>query len=72
MIDTDKVEVAKDGSLSGLTDQIDAVKKSDGYLFNSEEKPDQVRINPGFKDNGNNGSDNLTSKIADRLAKAEE
>lgn len=73
LIDTDKVEVAKDGSLSGLTEQIDAVKKSDSYLFDSDaNKAKQVRINPGFKDNGNDDPDNLTSKIAARLANAEE
>lgn len=73
LIDTDKVEVAKDGSLSGLTDQIDAVKKSDGYLFDGDAaKAKQVRVNPGFKDNGNGSSDNITNKIAARLANAEE
>ena len=73
LIDTDKVEVAKDGSLSGLTDQIDAVKKSDGYLFDGDAaKAKQVRVNPGFKDNGNSSSDNITNKIAARLANAEE
>jgi SMC interacting uncharacterized protein involved in chromosome segregation len=72
LIDTDKVEVGKDGNLSGLTDQIDAVKKSDGYLFDGDStNGKQVRINPGFKDNGNDGSDNLASKIAVRLANAE-
>lgn len=73
LIDTGKVEVAKDGSLSGLTDQIDAVKKSDGYLFDGDAaKAKQVRVNSGFKDNGNGGSDNITNKIAARLANAEE
>ncbi|WP_278589452.1 phage scaffolding protein [Limosilactobacillus pontis] len=71
LIDTDKISVAKDGSLSGLDEQIDAVKKSDDYLFEADKKPQQVRINPGFNDGGD-GSDNLTSKIAARLANAEE
>ena len=73
LIDTGKVEVAKDGSLSGLTDQIDAVKKSDSYLFDGDAaKGTQVHINHGFKDNGNGGSDNITNKIAARLANADE
>lgn len=72
LIDTDKVEVTKDGSLSGLADQIDAVKKSDDYLFDSEQNPTQVKINPGFKDNGNDGDgDSITNKIAARLANQE-
>src|SRR5699024_427957 len=33
LIDTEKVSVQKDGTLDGLTDQIEAVKKSDSYLF---------------------------------------
>lgn len=45
LIDTDKVEVNKDGNLSGLTDQIDAVKKSDSYLFEDTKKPAQVHVN---------------------------
>lgn len=69
LIDTDKVEVAKDGSLSGLTDQIDAVKKSDDYLFDADQQHHQVTINPSFADNGNNGAgESLTARIAQRMA----
>lgn len=68
LIDTDKVQVAKDGSLSGLTDQLDAVKKSDSYLFEAD-KPTKVNISHGFQDNGNSGDgDSLTTKIAERMA----
>lgn len=68
LIDTDKIQVAKDGSLSGLTDQIDAVKKSDSYLFEAE-KPTKVQISHHFQDNGNDGTgDSLTEKIAERMA----
>lgn len=37
-LDLSKVTVAEDGSLSGLSEQLEALKKSDGYLF-AEEPP---------------------------------
>lgn len=68
LIDTDKVEVTKDGSLSGLDDQISAVKESDGYLFDTAEPKSHVTINPSFKDNGGSDKESMTDRIAARLA----
>lgn len=48
LIDTDKVSVGDDGKLVGLNDQIEAAKRSDGYLFAETSKP-KVEINNGFK-----------------------
>ena len=68
LIDTDKVEVTKDGSLSGLDDQISAVKESDGYLFDTAEPKSHVTINPSFKDNGGSDKESMADRIAARLA----
>lgn len=38
-LDLSKVTVAQDGSVSGLSQQLDALKKSDGYLFAEEPPP---------------------------------
>lgn len=72
LIDTDKIEVAKDGSLSGLTDQLDAVKKSDGYLFDTNKPQNRINIGGQFSndDNTETGKDHITSHIAARFAKS--
>lgn len=74
LIDTDKVSVKKDGTLDGLTDQIDAVKKSDGYLFDSAESKSRINIGGNFSnnDNTNTGTDNIASHIAQRFAQSHE
>lgn len=74
LIDTDKVSVKKDGTLDGLTDQLDAVKKSDGYLFDTAEPQNRINIggNFGNDDNTNTGKDDIASHIAARFAKSGE
>ncbi|WP_295728642.1 phage scaffolding protein [uncultured Limosilactobacillus sp.] len=74
LIDTDKVSVKKDGTLDGLTDQIDAVKKSDGYLFDTAESKSRINIGGNFSnnDNTNTGTDNIASHIAQRFAQSHE
>lgn len=72
LINTDKVSVKKDGTLDGLTDQLDALKQSDGYLFGQTEQ--QGRINIGGKfgnDDTPQVKDDVASRIAERFAKAE-
>lgn len=73
LIDTDKVSVGDDGKLVGLNDQVEAAKRSDGYLFAETSRP-KVEINNGFKDGGNNGQkgDSIVANIANRFAKAKE
>lgn len=72
LIDTEKVSVQKDGTLEGLTDQIEAVKKSDSYLFDSEAKVDQpIKFGGNFGNGDNNngaGKDDIASRIAARFA----
>ncbi|HAM86310.1 MAG TPA: scaffolding protein [Lactobacillus sp.] len=72
LLDTEKVSVGKDGTLEGLTDQLDALKQSDGYLF--EQTGQQGRINIGGKfgnDDTPRVKDDVASRIAERFAKAE-
>lgn len=74
LIDTDKVSVKKDGTLDGLTDQLDAVKKSDGYLFETDEPKNRINIGGNFSNNDNTdtGKDSIASHIAARFAKSDE
>ena len=46
LIDAEKLKLAEDGSLDGLKDQLEAIKKSDGYLF--EDKPPKAPALSGF------------------------
>lgn len=72
LIDTEKVSVQKDGTLDGLTDQIEAVKKSDSYLFDSEASAGQpIKFGGNFGNGDNNGAagkDDIASRIAARFA----
>ena len=65
----------KDGTLDGLTDQIEAVKKSDSYLFDGEAKVDQpIKFGGNFGNGDNNngtGKDDIASRIAARFAGTE-
>ena len=71
LIDTEKVSVQKDGTLDGLTDQIEAVKKSDSYLFNAENAGQPIKFGGNFGNGDNNngaGKDDIASRIAARFA----
>lgn len=45
LLEADKIKLNKDGSFSGLSEQLDALKKDNGYLF-EEEKPTEPK--PSF------------------------
>lgn len=71
LIDTDKVSVNKDGSLNGLSEQIDTVKKDNGYLFGSEDKKPHVELGNHFGNGSDDGSkDGIVNKIAQRFEEA--
>lgn len=74
LIDTDKVSVKKDGTLDGLTDQLDAIKKSDSYLFDSAVSKSRINIGGNFSNDNNTsaGKDDIASHIAARFAKSGE
>ena len=69
LIDTEKVSVQKDGTLDGLTDQIEAVKKSDSYLFDAENAGQPIKFDGNFGNGDNNaaGKDGIASRIAARF-----
>lgn len=69
LIDTEKVSVGDDGKVIGLAEQLDAVKKSDGYLFNTAEEAPKPKVTLGnsFKDGAKPTGDSLTARIAQRL-----
>ena len=71
LIDTEKVSVQKDGTLDGLTNQIEAVKKSDSYLFDAENAGQPIKFGGNFGNGDNNngaGKDDIASRIAARFA----
>lgn len=62
--DMDKAELADDGTIKGLAEQIEALQKSDSYLFDAKESKKQVKgAAPGESGNedGDKGVD--TSKM---------
>lgn len=74
LLDTEKVSVGKDGTLEGLTDQLDALKQSDGYLFDTSKPQNRINIGGQFSndDNAETGKDDIASHIAARFAKSGE
>lgn len=75
LLDLDKVSLDDKGKLTGLDDQVEALKKSDGYLFTSNEtedaKPkDGIKIFPTGNPAGDQKqNDSIVSKIARNLQK---
>lgn len=61
--DLDKAELAEDGTIKGLAEQITALQKSDSYLFEAKETKKVKGATPGESGNedGDNGVD--TSKM---------
>lgn len=62
--DIDKAELLEDGSIKGLAEQIEALQKSDAYLFDTTSKKTQVKgAKPGEKGDDGNSGDPDTSKM---------
>ncbi len=73
LIDTEKVSVNDDGTLNGLSEQLDNIKQDNGFLFGEENKTPRVEIKNGFQDGNNkNTSDTIVSHIAERFANSNE
>ena len=72
LLDTSKITYGEDGTVSGLKEQIEALKKSDGYLFDEEQKQDSTSQpqfpswgNPANPNNGGGSPDqNLYAQMA--------
>ncbi len=63
--DLDKAELGEDGTIKGLAEQIEALQKSDSYLFEAKESKKKVKgAEPG--ESGNDDADNGvdTSKMS--------
>lgn len=75
LLDLDKVSVDDNGTLIGLSDQLKAVKESDGYLFQETQNNDEggepkskITITGGQPSNGNSNQPTMVDRIAARLA----
>lgn len=65
LLDLDKVEM-KDGSLTGLDEQLTALQESDSYLFKQEDSQKGIHITPGQPNpegDGNNAKDAFASAL---------
>jgi len=56
LLETEKIKLNKDGTLTGLSEQLDALKKDNAYLF-EEEKSEVPAFLGGAGTNGGNASD---------------
>lgn len=73
LIDTEKVSVNDDGTLNGLSEQLDNIKQDNGFLFGEENKTPRVEIKNDFQDGNNKStSDSIVSHIAERFANSNE
>lgn len=68
MLDMDKIKPDKDGRYTGITEQLDALEKSDGYLFNADAKPGTgVTVSTGGE-HGTGGDAGATDGVAAAFA----
>lgn len=65
MLDMSKVKMGEDGKLSGFDEQIEALKKSDGYMFAEEQQKQRFfkGFQPGASGNVKPGTEIDTSKM---------
>lgn len=71
-LDMDNIKLGDDGKLTGLKEQIEGLKESHDYLFDSETPKPKKPINAfaGGNPNGNqeDGKDSIVKRIADRMS----
>lgn len=48
LLDDEKIKLKENGTLEGLADQLEAIKKSDAYLFEETQGKDKTPIPKGF------------------------
>ena len=60
MLDMSKVKMGEDGKLSGFDEQIEALKKSDAYMFDVQEQPGQQQFT-GFQPGASSTVPNSTA-----------
>lgn len=64
LIDTSKVKLGEDGKLTGWDDQIKALQKSDGYLFDTKQQNNFRGMQPGASGDIKPGAEVDTSKMS--------
>lgn len=57
LLNMDKVKLGEDGKLSGLDDQLEALQKSDGYMFAENQPPTFRGFQPGASSDMNPSTD---------------
>lgn len=60
LLDSDKIKLEDDGTVSGIEDQIKMLMKTDSYMFESEEEKEKLPKSIGYK--GPKASNNSESK----------
>lgn len=68
--DLDKAELAEDGTVKGLAEQIQALQKSDSYLFESKTDPQPPKPAGATPAGGGSGTPGAESTWATKLAEA--
>ena len=48
LLDNEKIKLKDDGTLEGLTEQLEAIKKSDAYLFEETQTKEKTTVPKGF------------------------
>ena len=61
MLDMSKVKMGEDGKLSGFDEQIEALKKSDSYMFDVEQQTQQQQQFTGFQPGASSTVPNSTA-----------
>lgn len=70
LIDKSKLTLKDDGTVDGLAEALEAIKKSDGYLFEQIETKPQGNGNPGGSDSGGAPTSSVANEVADAFAAA--
>ena len=68
LLNMENVKLDSDGKLIGLSEQLDAIKKSDGYLFEAQDAdPKADGLHPGDSGAAPNDADNVASQFSKAL-----
>ncbi len=68
LLDMSKVKLGSDGKLSGFDEQIEALKKSDGYMFDVNEQPHFRGFQPGASSDKIPGTNAMTLEQLRKLS----
>lgn len=63
LLETDKIKLCKDGTVSGLTEQLKAIKKDNAYLFEDEKQETKPSFLGGSGSSGGSADDNSIRAI---------